>query len=147
MNFRARSFNSSDRFFNNFTLIQFLIITAWVAIALLIVGGVVVGFFGGAFPNYSDGERSGTVYKISHKGMIWKSYEGEMNLGGMATDANGQATANTFKFSVRDPAVVEKINAASVSGKRVTLHYTQYLIKPVKIDTEYVVNDVTGIGE
>jgi hypothetical protein len=139
-----RSFRNFDR---NFNIMKFLIISVFILVALSIVGTVVVGFFGGLFPNYSDGERSGTVYKVSHKGFVWKSYEGEMNLGGMAADANGQMTANTFKFSVRDPSVVEKLNEAASSGKRVTLHYTQYAVKPLSIDTPYVVDSVKGIGE
>lgn len=143
-----RNFDDSFRNFDrNFNIMKYLIITVFVLVALAIVGSIAVGFFGGAFPNYSDGERSGTVYKVSHKGFIFKSYEGEMNLGGMASDANGQAVVNVFKFSVRDPAVVEKINEAANSGKRVTLHYTQYAIKPVSIDSPYVVDGVKGIGE
>ena len=128
-----------------FTLIELMIVLAMLAVVLCLVGGVVVGFFGGAFPNYSEGNRAGTVYKLSHKGFIWKSYEGEMNLGGMAADANGQMTANTFKFSVTDATIVEKINEAASSGKRVTLHYHQYAFKPVSIDTSYVVDSVEGI--
>jgi hypothetical protein len=114
---------------------------------LLIMGMVITTFTRGAFPNYSEGERSGTVYKLSHKGLIFKSYEGEMNLGGMAADANGSMVANTFQFSVRDPAVVAKINEAATSGKRVTLSYTQYAIGPVTLSTPYVIIGVKGIGE
>lgn len=141
-----RSFDDGFRNFDrNFNIMKWLIITGFILVALSIVGTVVIGFFGGLFPNYSDGERVGTVYKVSRKGFIWKSYEGEMNLGGMAADANGQMTANTFKFSIRDPDVVGKINEAAASGKRVTLHYTQYAMKPVSLDTPYVVDGVKGI--
>lgn len=132
-------------FFGSFTFIEMLIVAGIVLTGVSLVGGAVVSLVGGAFPNYSEGERSGTVYKISKKGLLFKSYEGEMNLGGMAADANGQMVANSFKFSVKDPAIVEQINAASNSGKRVTLTYTQYFIKPIKLDTQYVVVGVKGI--
>lgn len=141
------SFRGTSSFDRSFNFVQFAVITGIVLVVLSLIGGFAVALIGGAFPNYSEGERSGTVYKLSHKGFFMKSYEGEMNLGGMAADANGQMVVNTFKFSVRDPAVVEKINAAATSGKRVTLHYTQYAIAPISIDTPYVIDGVRGIGE
>lgn len=114
----------------------------FVIVIATIVIGIVTMFVGGAFPHYSDGERTGVVYKISHKGFIWKSYEGEMNLAGMATDANGQVFPNRFEFSVTDSDVFKRIEEASRSGKRVTLVYNQYGIKPISISTDYVVTDV-----
>ena len=128
---------------HGFTLIELLICMAIVLIVFAGFGGGIVGVFGGCMPNYSDGERSGTVYKLSHKGMIWKSYEGEMNLGGMAADANGSMVPNQFAFSVTDPEVVDQINLAATSGNRVTIHYHQYLVKPMKLETQYVVDKVT----
>jgi len=125
-----------------FTLIELMIAIAFVLILATIIIVPLVGLFGGAFSNYSDGDRTGVVYKISHKGFIFKSWEGEMNLGGMATDGNGQVVPNSFKFSVKDDAVVKQIQAASTAGKRVTLHYHQYGIKPITIDSDYVVDEV-----
>lgn len=139
---RYNSYNSFDRGFN---FMQFFVISGIILVALTLIGTVAVAFVGGAFPNYSEGERSGTVYKISHKGLVFKSYEGEMNLGGMAADANGQMVANTFRFSVKDPAIVEEINKATNNGKRVTLTYTQYFIAPIKLETPYVIVGVKGI--
>lgn len=84
----------------------------------------------GIFPihyTYSEGERTGVVYKLSHKGVVCKTYEGQMNLGGMATDGNGQAVPNTWHFSAVDPQVVKQINQAAESGRRVTLEYVEYL--------------------
>jgi hypothetical protein len=65
---------------------------------------------------YSDGERVGTIQKFSRKGLIAKTWEGEMLLGGLkrktvsGTDSNGGSTsstsmvANVFEFTVEDPA-------------------------------------------
>ena len=124
------------------TLIELLICFAIIVIVLVAAGGGILSIFGGFMPNYSDGERAGTVYKLSHKGMIWKSYEGEMNLGGMAADANGTMVPNRFVFSVTDPEIVEQINQASTSGNRIMVHYHQYLVKPMKLETQYVVDKV-----
>lgn len=115
------------------------------AIFLLVLFLIGAALSGGLMPNYSEGERSGQVYKVSYKGILFKSYEGEMNVGGMATDANGQATANKFAFSVTDPAVVQALKEAATSGKRVTLTYKQYLISPVTLSTDYVIVAVKGM--
>lgn len=124
-----------------YTLIELLIVVAIIMIVLGVVITPIVGLFGGLFPNYSDGERTGIVYKISKKGMIFKSFEGEMNLGGMA-DASGIAVPNKFEFSVYDESVVKKLELASQSGKRVTVRYSQYWMKPIRIDSEYVILEV-----
>lgn len=134
-------------FNRSFNIMQAIVITGIAFVAISIVGGVCISFVGGAFPNYSEGERAGTVYKVSKKGLIFKSYEGEMNLGGMSADANGQVTANAFKFSVQDPALIVQLDEAAASGKRVTMKYHQYFIKPLKIDTPYVIEEVKFIGE
>jgi hypothetical protein len=114
----------------------------FVVVILVVVITILTSIVGGAFPHYSDGERTGVVYKISKKGFIWKSYEGEMNLGGMATDSNGQVVPNRFEFSVVDTEVAKRIEEASRTGKRVTLVYNQYGIKPISISTDYVITDV-----
>ncbi len=129
------------------TLIELLVILAITMILVGILGVPIISLCGGAVRDYSEGVRSGVVYKISKRGLIWKSYEGEMNLGGMSADANGQMTANTFRFSVRDDALIKKIEEASTSGKRVTLHYDQYFVRPMQIETHYVIDKVEFIHD
>ena len=48
-----------------------------IIIIVLIVG--VGGYF--LFGNYSDGYRAGTMIKFSKRGVMFKTYEGELNLG------------------------------------------------------------------
>ncbi len=88
-------------------------------------------------PNYSDGTRAGVVTKLSHKGLIFKSWEGELQMGGLAVGG----VPNTFRFNA-DEAAVEKLQAAMVSGQRVELAYHQYALSPPSIDSDYVVTDV-----
>lgn len=68
---------------------------------------------------YSKGERIGYVQKLSYKGWMCKTWEGELVL---VTVPGTQA--EKFYFTVRDLAVVNKINA--LAGTRVSLMYEEH---------------------
>ena len=87
--------------------------------------------------SYSDGERAGYVQKLSRKGWICKTWEGEMAMVTMPG-----TVAEKFVFTVPDSAVAAKINAGV--GKRMALHYEQHKWVPSSCfgDTEYF---VTGL--
>lgn len=86
---------------------------------------------------YSTGERAGYVQKLSNKGWVCKTWEGELSL----ITLPGQQ-AEKFHFSVRDEAVVDKIN--QLMGQRVSLHYAQHIGLPTDCfgETNYFVTDV-----
>ncbi len=90
--------------------------------------------------SYSSGERAGFLQKVSHKGWICKTWEGELSLVAMPGSA-----PEKFLFTVRDEAVAQKVSAAA--GKRVTLNYEQHKGLPSTCfgDTEYFVVDVKPI--
>jgi len=90
---------------------------------------------------YSTGERSGYVQKISKKGWLCKTWEGEL---AMAT-VPGTAP-QIFPFSVRDDAVAHRIEQAA--GQRVALSYEQHKGVPSSCfgETEYFVTGVRAIG-
>jgi hypothetical protein len=96
------------------------------------------------FANYSEGTRTGYVTKISHKGYIFKTYEGELNFGFFGGSANNGAQANNvWYFSVANSIVAQQVEQASKSGHKVTLYYKQKYIKlSVRGDTEYLVYKV-----
>lgn len=102
---------------------------------------LVAGCIDGCGPNYSDGERTGVVIKLSQRGFIWKSWEGEMNIGSAAVGEGGMAVPTVFRFNVSDEAV-SSVQSAQRSGKRVTLVYRQWAVKPATIDSPYVVASV-----
>lgn len=112
---------------------------AWVLlVGVLIVVGV-GGCSRGCLPDYSDGERTGVITKISHRGVIWKTDDGYLNLGGVASGANGAVVPNVFEFTVQDAAILEQVKKASKDGCRVTLTYRQWGIKPIWLDEDSVV--------
>lgn len=110
-----------------------------VLLVLVFIGLIVVLYLG--FGSYSDGFRAGIVVKLSHKGMLFKTYEGEMNLGsGFYHDQQ-----NVWQFSVAgsDKDVIEKIEKAALSRNRVKLFYEEkYWKLPWVGDTKYLVTGV-----
>lgn len=90
--------------------------------------------------SYSTGERAGFLQKVSNKGWLCKTWEGELSLVAMPG-----AAPEKFLFTVRDEAVAQKIIAAA--GKRVTLNYEQHKGLPTSCfgDTDYFVTGVTEI--
>lgn len=113
----------------------------WVVVVVLIVlagsGAFGYGCITGCGPSYSNGQRSGYVIKLSRKGVIYKSWEGEMALAG----PSGFAPV-TWEFSVRDEAVVKQLQEMVANGKRVTLTYNEWMWHPAKIGTDYEVTAV-----
>ena len=91
--------------------------------------------------SYSTGERAGYVQKISKKGWLCKTWEGDLAM----TTFPGTAP-QIFTFSVRDDAVAKKIENAS--GQRVALSYEQHKGIPSSCfgETEYFIIAVRPIG-
>jgi len=91
---------------------------------------------------YSSGDRAGYVQKLSQKGFICKTYEGELILVTMPG-----TQAEKFYFSVRDTNVAKKIN--ETVGQRVRLVYEQHKGVPSSCfgESEYFVTNVFVIPE
>ena len=92
--------------------------------------------------SYSDGDRIGYVQKISHKGWVCRTWEGQLAM----TPIPGSAP-EMFFFTVRDDAVVKRIQAAE--GKKVALHYQEKRGVPSSCfgDTHYFITDVRTLGQ
>jgi len=84
--------------------------------------------------SYSEGERAGYLQKLSKKGWLCKTWEGEMAMVTMPG-----TVAEKFAFTVPDDAVAAKLNANN--GKRLSLHYQQHRWIPSSCfgETEYFV--------
>ena len=87
--------------------------------------------------SYSDGDRIGYVQKLSHRGWICRTWEGELAM----TPVPG-AQPTIFYFTVRDEAVAKRVKDAE--GKRVALHYKEKRGVPSSCfgDTSYFISDV-----
>jgi hypothetical protein len=86
---------------------------------------------------YSSGERAGYVQKLSEKGWVCKTFEGELVLVSMPG-----TQAEKFYFTVRDKNVAKRIN--ETVGKRVRLIYEEHKGLPTDCfgETGYFVHDV-----
>ena len=73
--------------------------------------------------SYSRGERSGYVQKISLKGWVCKTWEGELAMANLPG-----AMPEIFAFSVRDETVAHEIER--LAGQRVALSYEQHVGLP-----------------
>lgn len=107
--------------------------------ALVTLVVLVCGYFWAALSwSYSSGERAGWVQKISHKGWLCKTWEGELALVSLPGSA-----VEKFYFTVRDDAVARQIG--QVIGRRVSLHYEEKVGLPTTCfgDTRHFVTSVT----
>ena len=94
------------------------------------------------FWSYSSGERAGWVQKLSSKGWLCKTWEGEMAMVSMPG-----TTTEKFHFTVWDDDVAAQLN--KVMGKRVSLHYEEKRGIPTSCfgETRHFVTKVTVVDE
>jgi hypothetical protein len=111
-----------------------------IVVALMILSLVAVPYFAFVlYWNYSSGERAGWIQKLSEKGWLCKTWEGELALVSLP----GSATVEKFQFTVRDDKVAAEIS--KVMGRRVTVHYEEKVGLPTSCwgETRYFVTSVT----
>jgi len=90
---------------------------------------------------YSDGERFGLLQKFSHKGNVFKTYEGEMILSSVQSNANVPIASEKFYFSVEEKSIADQL--MKVQGRHVTVHYKQKKATlPWRGESAYIVDSV-----
>lgn len=93
---------------------------------------------------YSDGFRTGVIQKLSYKGIVSRSYEGELVMSGLKLNyATG--SGNVWRFSARDKAIGQQLEQAAQTQKPVSLKYCQELFS-VTTDTKYIITSVTFLN-
>ncbi|HXT17238.1 MAG TPA: hypothetical protein VN706_16490 [Gemmatimonadaceae bacterium] len=90
--------------------------------------------------SYSSGDRAGYLQKLSRKGWLCKTWEGELLLTAMPG-----AMPEKFVFSVRSDSVAAAVN--TLQGEHVVLHYEQHKGVPTSCfgETEYFVTSVRAV--
>ena len=97
----------------------------WIAFAILVLLFVAYVLICGM--HYSSGARTGIVIKASQKGLLFKTYEGELNLGGISEGDGTIMPTRIWNFSIPrgDTAVYNAL--IRTQGKHVRLYYDEGL--------------------
>lgn len=107
----------------------------------LVIGG---GYLWVCNWTYSSGTRAGTLIKISRKGVVFKTYEGQLNLGGFRENADDGISGNIWEFSVWEEEVYRELQ--NYEGKQVKLHYREkYKSMPWQGDSNYFIEKVEAV--
>jgi hypothetical protein len=115
------------------TIILLIVLIPVVVVALWI--WVALGY------TYASGERAGYVQKISKKGWLCKTWEGELAM------ANLPGTMpQIFSFTVRNDSIANVLE--QTIGKQVSVTYEQHRGLPTSCfgETEYFISRVNRIG-
>ncbi len=109
----------------------------WVAALLLLAAAGYLFFIFNW--SYSDGDRAGYLQKLSRKGWICKTYEGEL---AMTTVPGVAPVIWTFSVRIWDDLLASQING--LLGKKVVVHYRElrYLPSTCFGETSYFVDSV-----
>lgn len=122
---------SANKFFRRLLII----------IVIVFIGVMFFLYYG----TYSSGVRAGVVLKVSERGMIFKTHEGQLDILSFGAVKSDNQLSQTFEFSVeksRDD-LIEQIEDVALSGERVRLRYEEkYAVLPWRGETKYFVTDV-----
>ncbi|XVJ66519.1 MAG: hypothetical protein HEQ40_10305 [Lacibacter sp.] len=109
--------------------------------SLILVIGLALFIYWKYFFTYSTGYRSGLLQKFSHKGTIFKTYEGEMILSSIRSNANVALASEKFLFSVTNENIAKQMEL--LQGRMVTVHYNNKNgTLPWRGESAYIVDSV-----
>jgi hypothetical protein len=114
----------------------------FIGIGLLIFIAVGSFFY---FAVYEEGVMAGKVLRITEKGVMFKTYEGKLNLDTFGALKGASPIAESFDFSVesKETEVIKELQQVSLSGERVNLHFVKrYKAFFWRGDTKYFITKV-----
>lgn len=80
--------------------------------------------------NYSQGERVGTVVQFSKTGLLWESWEGQLNLTQTGMNTSGEPFNFSFdndKTGKKDSMMINLVNEAQAKGWKIKLVYHEVM--------------------
>src|SRR5208283_884015 len=94
-----------------------------VLIVVIVTGAVVFAFL--YWGVYERGIMAGKVLRLTQKGVLFKTYEGKLNLETFGALKGTSPIAESFDFSVESnkKEVIEDLQHVALSGERVNLHF------------------------
>lgn len=121
---------------------------ALIYITVILVLGSALFYTVVRYTSFSEGYRAGVIMKMSRKGVIFKTFEGQMNMGGVQSGSEGDlSTVWNFSVNRNDQEVLDGIEEAVDNGYRVKLYYEEkYMQLDMFGDTEYFITKVEKVG-
>jgi len=119
----------------------------FILIAAILIAAIVVFL---TYVNYSEGTRAGFVIKVSKKGVVFKTWEGQLNLQSFGAANLNNSFSEVFDFSIPkgDTALYRLLQDVSLTGERINMHYTEKLIKlPWNGDTKYFITKIDRLDK
>jgi hypothetical protein len=111
-----------------------------IIVIVLLIAGIIYWKY---YFTYSTGNRFGLLQKFSHKGNVFKTYEGEMILSSVEGNQNVPIASEKFYFSVTDKRIASQL--MDLQGKHVTVHYMQKNgTLSWRGESEYIVDSVVN---
>lgn len=94
---------------------------------------------------FGSGVKAGELNFFVYKGYVFKTYEGRLIQAGYnSKNSNATIQSNEFNFSVKKESVAKQLERCT--GKRVELHYKEYLgTLPWRGMSKYVVDSVYSV--
>jgi hypothetical protein len=99
---------------------------------------------------YERGVMAGKVLRITKKGVMFKTYEGKLNLETFGALKNASPIAESFDFSVEksNKEIIQQLEEVALSGERVNLHFVKrYVAFPWRGDTKYFAEKIERLGK
>ncbi len=109
LNISPKGRSKGGKYFRIFMIVLFLVLAVFI--------------YWRYFFTYSSGNRYGLLQKFSHKGNLFKTYEGEMILSSIRSNNNVPLASEKFFFSVTNKNVANQL--MNVQGKFLTVHYKE----------------------
>ena len=113
-------------------IVRIFIITS----IIVLIGGFSFLYWG----TYEDGVMAGKILRVSEKGVMFKTYEGKINLETFGALRGASPIAESFDFSIEknDENLIKELETVSLSGERVNLYFVKrYVAFPWRGDTKY----------
>jgi hypothetical protein len=114
-----------------------------ILVIALLLGIAVFSFL--YWATYESGVMAGKVLRISEKGVLFKTYEGKLNLDTFGALKGASPIAESFDFSVegKEEEIIKALQDVALSGERVNLHFKKrYAQFPWRGETKYFVTQV-----
>lgn len=93
----------------------------WLLILVIIIGSIFI--YWKYFYTYSSGYRAGTLQKFSSKGVLFKTYEGEMILSSVSSTRDVALASEKFFFTLTNKSLIRQFD--TLQGEMVIVHYRQ----------------------